>query len=94
MLIPVFLPRFLEPNHIECECQRLKIDLEFKTVQLTWLKKPGDHVQKKDVICEVEFEKVICEINSPAEGYLEEICIKDGESCGVNEVLCYIRSLQ
>jgi glycine cleavage system H lipoate-binding protein len=92
MLIPVYLPRFLEPGMIECDCLRDKINMEFKTAQLTWLKREGDYLKKDELICEAEVEKAVCEIFAPAEGYLMEICIKEGEYCGVKDVLCCIES--
>jgi pyruvate dehydrogenase E2 component (dihydrolipoamide acetyltransferase) len=38
-----------------------------------WLKKAGDQVKKGEALCEVETEKAVVEVPSPADGYLLKI---------------------
>lgn len=44
-----------------------------------WLKKEGDPVKKGEVICEVETEKAVFEVEAPADGYLRKIIVKEGQ---------------
>jgi len=43
-----------------------------------WLKAEGDTVKKGEPICEVETEKVVFEVESPADGILLKIIVPDG----------------
>ena len=40
-----------------------------------WLKSEGDEVKKGEVICEVETEKAVFEVESPADGVLLKIIV-------------------
>ena len=44
-----------------------------------WLKAEGDTVKQGEPICEVETEKVVFEVESPADGVLLKIIVPDGE---------------
>ncbi|AQT69252.1 Dihydrolipoyllysine-residue acetyltransferase component of pyruvate dehydrogenase complex [Anaerohalosphaera lusitana] len=44
----------------------------------------GDKVEKGDVIFEVETDKATLEVESPAEGYVKKVLVKDGETIPVN----------
>jgi pyruvate dehydrogenase E2 component (dihydrolipoyllysine-residue acetyltransferase) len=44
-----------------------------------WLKAEGDKVMEGEPICEVETEKVVFEVESPADGILLKIVVSDGE---------------
>ena len=46
---------------------------------LRWLKAEGDPVQKDEVFCEVETEKAVFEVESPADGVLLKIIAREGE---------------
>ncbi len=43
-----------------------------------WLKSEGDKVAKGEPVCEVETEKVVFEVESPADGVLLKIIVPDG----------------
>ena len=42
-----------------------------------WLKKTGDQVKRGDALCEVETEKAVVEVPSPADGYILKILFSD-----------------
>lgn len=42
-----------------------------------WIRKEGDQVKKGEVLCEVETEKAVVEVPSPADGYLLKILFPD-----------------
>ncbi len=44
-----------------------------------WLKAEGDTVKKGEPVCEVETEKVVFEVESPADGVLLKIVVPEGE---------------
>jgi pyruvate dehydrogenase E2 component (dihydrolipoamide acetyltransferase) len=52
-----------------------------------WLKKEGDPVKKGEVICEVETEKAVFEVEAPADGYLRKIIVKEGQETPIFSVI-------
>jgi pyruvate dehydrogenase E2 component (dihydrolipoamide acetyltransferase) len=55
-----------------------------------WLKKPGDKINKGDVVVEVSTDKVTYEVESKFDGYLLKITRQEGEEVPVHEVIAYI----
>ena len=64
-------------------------DLKFGTV-VRWLKKEGDAVKKGELICEVETEKAVFEVNSPRDGILIKIIKADGEEAEILTAIGYV----
>lgn len=46
----------------------------------TWFKQEGDAVAKDEPLCELETDKVTLEVPAPADGVLEKIIAKEGDS--------------
>ncbi len=59
---------------------------------LRWLKKPGDVIERDEVIAEISTDKVDTEIPSPAAGTLLEIVAQENETVGVGNVIAYLGS--
>ncbi|MEN3038999.1 MAG: dihydrolipoamide acetyltransferase family protein, partial [Candidatus Kryptonium sp.] len=59
---------------------------------LKWHKKPGDRVQKDEILLEISTDKVDTEIPSPASGILTEILFKENETIAVGTVIAYIET--
>jgi pyruvate dehydrogenase E2 component (dihydrolipoamide acetyltransferase) len=55
-----------------------------------WKFKEGDSVKKGDVLFTLETEKVTYEVESPADGVLAQILIREGETVPVGAVVGYI----
>jgi 2-oxoglutarate dehydrogenase E2 component (dihydrolipoamide succinyltransferase) len=55
-----------------------------------WLKSEGDEVELDEPIVEVESDKASLELPAPASGVLSKILKKNGESCGVGDVIAVI----
>lgn len=55
-----------------------------------WLKKPGETVQKDEVILEISTDKVDSEIPSPASGILAELLYGEGDVVAVKERIAVI----
>lgn len=49
-----------------------------------WLKKEGDFIEEGEAFVEIETDKATMEYNSPEEGYLLKILVKEGETCDLN----------
>jgi pyruvate/2-oxoglutarate dehydrogenase complex dihydrolipoamide acyltransferase (E2) component len=59
---------------------------------LKWHKKPGDKVQKDEILLEISTDKVDTEIPSPVSGVLTEILYKENETVAVGTVIAYIET--
>jgi pyruvate dehydrogenase E2 component (dihydrolipoamide acetyltransferase) len=57
---------------------------------LKWYKKVGDNVVKSDILCDIETDKAILEIESPDDGYLLKILVKEGRTVSIPYILAYI----
>ena len=57
---------------------------------VTWLKKPGDRVEKDEPLFEISTDKVDAEIPSPASGFLLETLFGPGETVEVNKIVAHI----
>ena len=55
-----------------------------------WLKDIGERVQKGDVLCEVETEKAMFEIESPADGFLRGIVVPAGQEAAILSVIGFV----
>ena len=53
----------------------------------TWLKKVGDHVEEGETLVEIETDKVLLEIPSPASGVIEKIIKLENEIVNSHEVV-------
>src|SRR5437879_9323656 len=52
-----------------------------------WLKKPGDKVNKYDLLVEVQTDKVNTEIPSPVSGTLREVKVEEGQTFPIGTLL-------
>src|SRR3972149_4960104 len=56
-----------------------------------WYKKSGEKVSKGEAVASIETMKVSFDIESPADGLVEEIAVEEGAEVPVGAVLCRIR---
>jgi len=59
-------------------------------IVLEWLKKPGDRVERGEVIVEIETDKANLTIEAMVSGVLEEILHEEGAEVPVGETIAYI----
>lgn len=52
-----------------------------------WHKRPGDPLKRDEALLDIETDKVILEVVSPADGYLESILKKEGDTVAAQEVV-------
>ena len=57
----------------------------------TWFKKQGEAVKKDEPVCELETDKVTLEVNSPADGVLEEVLAQQGATVTPGAILARIK---
>jgi pyruvate dehydrogenase E2 component (dihydrolipoamide acetyltransferase) len=55
-----------------------------------WLKKPGDKVERGDIIAEVDTDKGVIEVEVFTDGVIEKLLVGDGEKVPVGAVLATI----
>jgi len=58
-----------------------------------WLKEEGAHLQKGDILAEIETEKVLTEVESPASGVLRKILVREGAQVPTFAVLAIITAV-
>lgn len=81
MVTPILLPK--QGNTVET------------CLIVAWKKHAGDDVKKGEIICEVETDKAVFEIESPADGTLLETFFKEGDdvpvltNIAVNDTVIY-----
>ena len=56
----------------------------------SWKKQEGEAVEKGEVILEIETDKAVLEVESPASGVLKKILVPEGETVPVNTPLAVI----
>lgn len=57
---------------------------------ISWLKKEGDPVSKGDLLLEIETDKAIMEIESPGDGILAGIRVREGTEVPVGQTIAWI----
>lgn len=75
----------------EVTMPRLSDTMEEGTIS-QWLKKPGDQVQKGDILAEIETDKANMDLESYDAGVLEQILVQEGESAPIGQVIAIIGS--
>jgi len=57
---------------------------------ISWLKKEGDPVSKGDLLLEIETDKAVMEIESPGDGILAGIRVREGTEVPVGQTIAWI----
>jgi len=57
---------------------------------VSWVKSPGDKVEKGETVVVVESDKADMDVESFYEGYLAHIIVQAGESAGVGSAIAYV----
>jgi pyruvate/2-oxoglutarate dehydrogenase complex dihydrolipoamide acyltransferase (E2) component len=59
-----------------------------------WLKQPGDRIGKGEALAEVETEKFTHPIESPVDGIIVELLLKEGEEAEIGALLATFKPLE
>ena len=76
MATPVVMPR--QGNSVE------------SCIIVEWKKQPGDEIAEGDVLCEIETDKAVMEVESPASGALLELFFGEGDLVPVLETIAAV----
>ncbi len=57
----------------------------------SWHKKPGDVVKRDELLVDIETDKVVIEVVSPADGILEKIVKQSGDTIVSNELIALVK---
>lgn len=57
----------------------------------SWHKKPGDAVKRDELLVDIETDKVVIEVVSPADGVLEKIVKDSGDTIVSNELIAIVK---
>jgi pyruvate dehydrogenase E2 component (dihydrolipoamide acetyltransferase) len=58
---------------------------------IAWMKKPGDRIERGEIIAEIDTDKGLIEVECFATGMVEKLLINPGERVPVGTVLAVIR---
>jgi 2-oxoglutarate dehydrogenase E2 component (dihydrolipoamide succinyltransferase) len=57
----------------------------------TWHKKPGDAVKRDELLVDIETDKVVLEVVSPADGVLQDVLKQEGDTVLSQELLAHVK---
>lgn len=73
----------------EVTMPRLSDTMEEGTIG-RWLKQPGDHVEKGEILLEIETDKATMELESYESGTLQKIIVQEGQTVPIGELIAVI----
>lgn len=74
---------------IEVKMPKMGLTMEEGVIS-AWHKRVGDDVEEGEVLVEIDVDKAVTEIESPASGVLSEIKFEEGSEVTVGEVIAII----
>ena len=68
-----------------------KIGLDMEEGVITeWKKQVGDRVEEGDVLCEIETDKAVTNVESAVSGVLAEIVAQEGDSVEITKTIALV----
>ncbi len=68
-----------------------KIGLDMEEGVITeWKKQVGDRVEEGDVLCEIETDKAVTNVESAVSGVLVEIVAQEGDSVEITKTIAWV----
>jgi hypothetical protein len=68
---------------------KIGLDMEEGTIE-TWEKKVGDRVAEGDVLCKIETDKAVTDVESTVNGTLCEIVAQEGDTVEITKTIAWI----
>ena len=68
---------------------KIGLDMEEGTIE-SWEKKVGDHVNEGDVLCKIETDKAVTDVESNVSGTLCEIVAEEGDTVEITKTIAWI----
>ena len=56
----------------------------------SWEKKVGDHVAEGDVLCKIETDKAVTDVESTVNGTLCEIVAQEGDTVEITKTIAWV----
>ena len=75
----------------ELKMPQMGYDMKEGTI-VRWLVKTGSHVEKNEVVAEIETDKAVVEFQSYLEGFITQIFVQEGVTVPVGEVIASVGS--
>ena len=75
----------------ELKMPQMGYDMKEGTI-VRWLVKTGSHVEKNEVVAEIETDKAVVEFQSYLEGFITQILVQEGVTVPVGEVIASVGS--
>ena len=75
----------------ELKMPQMGYDMKEGTI-VRWLVKTGSHVEKNEVVAEIETDKAVVEFQSYLEGFITQIFVQEGGTVPVGEVIASVSS--
>ena len=70
---------------------KIGLDMEEGKI-IQWLKEVGDEVKKGDLLCEIETDKAVTEVEAAVDGILVEIVAKEEETVEITKTIAWIET--
>ena len=70
---------------------KIGLDMEEGKI-IQWLKEVGDEVKKGDLLCEIETDKAVTEVEAAVDGILVEIVAKEEDTVEITNTIAWIET--
>lgn len=96
-IVPIAVPTpSINPSHNSGSLTEVVMPKMGESIQegkvLRWLKKPGDTIERDEILLEISTDKVDTEVPSPIAGTLSELKAQEGDTVEVGKVIALISS--
>jgi 2-oxoglutarate dehydrogenase E2 component (dihydrolipoamide succinyltransferase) len=96
-IVPIAVPTpSINPSHNSGSLTEVVMPKMGESIQegkvLRWLKKPGDTIERDEILLEISTDKVDTEVPSPIAGILSELKAQEGDTVEVGKVIALISS--
>ena len=68
---------------------KIGLDMEEGTIE-SWEKKVGDRVAEGDVLCKIETDKAVTDVESTVNGTLREIVAQEGDTVEITKTIAWV----
>ena len=68
---------------------KIGLDMEEGTIE-SWEKKVGDRVAEGDVLCKIETDKAVTDVESTVNGTLCEIVAQEGDAVEITKTIAWV----
>lgn len=68
---------------------KIGLDMEEGTIE-SWEKKVGDRVAEGDVLCKIETDKAVTDVESTINGTLCEIVVQEGDTVEITKTIAWV----